>query len=243
MSAEPTYHPCPTPRKGSLVAHYADAQIVGPLSCKKWSCPTCGARNARILRRRIETVPFNRFITLTVKPNPAHTPAEAAAKIRADWVRCRKRLLREWGLPKVPFVAVLEWTKRGAPHLHILLTSPFISQRTLSRHWKESSGNPIVDVRRIRHTTEIAKYLTNYLTKQSYMPPRKRKWTASRGCLPPIPKPDRSEMDEPVHYEFTIVPVPAVIEGLIRCGYAVIATSPDSWLALPPIPTPEQPPP
>jgi len=107
----------------------------------------------------------NRFITLTVNPRVGDDPDDRLAKLANAWRNTAKRIKRQW--PKKPFayLAIVEATKAGEPHLHILWRGPFIPQRWLSETMGELLESPIVDIRQIRNQREVIRYVAKYVTK------------------------------------------------------------------------------
>lgn len=188
MAAELSHLGCPTPRKGAIVGRIPNAIIVRQPACKRWICPTCGPSKAYLLSLRVQQTPANIFLTLTHKPRPAESQEEALRAIKHSWTILRKRIARHNEQSTAHYVLVVEWTKRGAPHLHVLIQSRYIAQATLSSWWASIHGAPIVDIRRVRSQHELTRYLSKYLTKDTHMPKRSRKWSASRGFLPPAPE-------------------------------------------------------
>lgn len=65
---------------------------------------------------------------------------------------------------KLPFIAVIEETERGWPHLHILARSIWIDQAWLSAQCEDLLNSPIVDVRRVRSPKGVNLYVTKYIT-------------------------------------------------------------------------------
>lgn len=178
---------CPTPRKGTILAEGPSWKAVDQVACKKWDCPICGHTKAFLLRTRIKGANYNRFITLTHRPIPGDTPESALRRMRHDWHTLHKALQRRQGKRKIAYVAVVEWTKNGWPHLHILYKGKFIRQQELSNLWNHIHGAPIVDIRKITTEKKEAEYISKYLTKDNRCPPRMRRWSATRGFLPQLP--------------------------------------------------------
>lgn len=180
--SEPTLTECPT---GTLYAWSPSGTTIVPARCKKWSCPDCGPRKARKLAARIMKTPCRRFITLTVRPDPALSPAQLLDVLSASWRICWKRIKRAQGPRATGYVRIVELTKAGTPHLHIVADSAYIPQRQLSRWWQELTGSPIVDIRVVKTARGVSRYLTKYLTKAHDVITSRRKWSATNGFLPP----------------------------------------------------------
>jgi len=74
-------------------------------------------------------------------------------------------LRRRYGHDSINYFAVVEETKQGEPHLHILLRSPYIPQAFISDCMRDLIGAPIVDIRRIRSARDVVTYVAKYITK------------------------------------------------------------------------------
>jgi hypothetical protein len=101
------------------------------------------------------------------------------------------------GEPSVPFFWVAELTKKGWPHLHIIvLHRNFINKREIAELWSEYGMGNIVDLKnrnkRWRETRAVglAFYLSKYLVKQLTRPDHFafRRWSSSHGFLIPRPR-------------------------------------------------------
>lgn len=109
-----------------------------------------------------------RFLTLTVNPEYLDSPEDRRLALAAAWKVVVKRLRRRFGDREVAYLAVTEQTKQGEPHLHILLRSPYIPHQLLSAWMAELLHAPIVDIRRIRNTREVIRYIAKYFTKDPF---------------------------------------------------------------------------
>lgn len=106
-----------------------------------------------------------RFLTLTVNPRVGNSPSDRLRLLANAWRNAVKRLRRAQPHQDFEYLAIVEETKNGEPHLHILLRSPYIAQRTISRYMAELIESPIVDIRRIRGAKEVIRYVAKYITK------------------------------------------------------------------------------
>jgi len=92
-------------------------------------------------------------------------------------------------LPALPFFAVFEATKKGQPHLHIVLRAPFMPQKWLSAQMLELLKSPILDVRAIDSTTRVAAYIAKYLGKDPHQfGTCKRYWHSTDWNITPEPE-------------------------------------------------------
>lgn len=80
----------------------------------------------------------------------------------------------------LPYFAFLERTKRGEPHLHILIRSPFIPQDWLSAQMQDLTGSPVVWIEAIKGTRHAIRYVTKYVTKEPAQWGNKKRYWKSR---------------------------------------------------------------
>lgn len=136
-----------------------------PLYCNRWSCEICQPRRQAQLKFLARAGKPNTFMTLTVNPKWRDNPTERAQALRDAFQKLVKRIKRKYGYKRLPYLAVFERTKRGEPHLHILLRCKWIDQRWLSRQMAEMINAPIVDIRRVWNTQHAATYISKYIGK------------------------------------------------------------------------------
>lgn len=87
--------------------------------------------------------------------------------------------MRARGFKKLPFIAVVEATVNGWPHLHILLRSVWIDKHWLSEQMKELCASPIVHIKRIDNRGRVAGYVSSYCGKASQkFATAKRYWSS-----------------------------------------------------------------
>lgn len=135
------------------------------LRCKRWHCPLCQPYNHRRVKRLAREGQPNVFLTLTVDPKRYDTPDEAARDLKRAWVNMRRAMKRDWQVEQPPFIAIFEQTKKGWPHLHILMRCRFIPQQWYSKTMERLIGAPIVDVRFITEKGRVAAYVAKYVSK------------------------------------------------------------------------------
>jgi hypothetical protein len=218
---------CP---RGTLLGFQPGALLILPAGCHKWHCANCGRKNARKLAARIIHTKARRFITLTVR---ACRPTDARDQLdlmNHAWRLLWKRIKRKQGASAVGYVKVVELTKKGTPHFHVAIDTAFISQRWLSLQWLELTGSPVVDIRLIRSESGLAHYLAKYLTKRSETVSKRRKFSASRGFLPPPTKAAVDPDEIPPSWSFTpgdhaILEAALIAQGWARIGNWFISPS------------------
>jgi len=100
-----------------------------------------------------------KFVTLTSSPESAANGLDIRSSWRVLLQRLRRRNLCSG------YVKVMEFTKAGLPHFHLIIRGPWLSQSWLSRQWDQIHQSPIVDVRRVQRKDGAASYLAKYLGK------------------------------------------------------------------------------
>jgi hypothetical protein len=107
----------------------------------------------------------NRFLTLTVNPAWFASPDERARELVRAWRNLRRRIMRDKKWKHLPFLAVFEQTKKGEPHLHIVLRCGYIDHQFISDAMLEMIGAPIIDIRAVKDKKQVAWYIAKYLGK------------------------------------------------------------------------------
>lgn len=149
----------------SLVKTYAEHAVAIPLRCRSWTCPLCQPLRQAQLRTLAMAGQPQRFVTLTCVSTFLDTPEQRAAALARAWRVILARWRRQFNGPKHEYLAVFEATKRGQPHLHILVRGPYISQKWLSLQTKELLNSPVCDIRIVKNERQAAHYITKYVGK------------------------------------------------------------------------------
>lgn len=150
-----------------------DRWCVIALPCKRWGCRHCGERKIVRFGWRCADAKPNRLVTLTIANALWETPRDAYDGTKSKVSEFAVRLRREHG--EFEYFKVLEVTKKGWPHYHLIVRCPYIDQKEMSNLWATLTGAPIVDVRAIKKTADVYYYVVKYLGKQKYIP-----WTDRR---------------------------------------------------------------
>jgi len=168
-------------REWTLVKHLPEFRLAKPLKCRSWSCELCAPeRKAKLFAQAAAGNP-TRFLTLTVNPKVGTDPGDRLDKLANAWRLCVKRLRRLHPKDGIEYLAIVEETKAGEPHLHILLRAPFIPQRLISAWMGEIMESPIVDIRKVRNAGAAIAYVAKYVTKApKQFGCRKRYWMSGR---------------------------------------------------------------
>lgn len=173
---------CPT--ASSLVCRELETGLdaIIAIPCKRWGCKWCGQRRAFRLALQCETAKPNKLLTLTINPKRWITPRDAYDGTRRKVSDLVKLIRKEKG--ECEFLRVLEVTKKGWPHYHLVTRCPFIAQDWLSTEWCKLTDAPIVDIRAVKEGGNVFKYVMKYLCKQVYVPWTNRRVSWSRGFFP-----------------------------------------------------------
>jgi len=123
----------------------------------------------------------NRFLTLTVNPTVGTSQEERLQLLSHAWRVLVQRLRRKYGQDSIHYFAVVEETKRGEPHLHILLRSPYIPHSFISHAMRDLINAPIVDIRAIKNARDVVTYVAKYITKAPKQFGHAKRYWSSRG--------------------------------------------------------------
>jgi hypothetical protein len=93
------------------------------------------------------------------------TPALELRALARAWRLIVKRAKRKLGLKTLPYMAFVESTKRGHPHLHILSRVRWIDFADLSKWAGEIINSPIVNIQRVKSSKHAIWYVTKYCGK------------------------------------------------------------------------------
>ncbi|MCH7687825.1 MAG: hypothetical protein IH899_14270, partial [Planctomycetes bacterium] len=153
------------------------SHVVIQIRCKRWTCPHCGQRKMTHFAHEVSRAKPNRLITLTIATRLYTHPREAYDKTRRALPKLTTQLRKAHG--EFEYFRVLEATKKGWPHYHLVTRCPYISQSELSHRWNKLTGAPIVDVRQIKKAAHVYRYVMKYLGKQLSVPwtDRRVSWT------------------------------------------------------------------
>jgi hypothetical protein len=160
-----------------------------PFRCGLSTCPICRRIKRARLIRRLKAAPWPRKVCLwTITTDPKVLDSHAALRTMSRrWHRVCRELLRLY--PGIRYFRVIEFTKSGLPHMHVLFDR-FVDWHKL-RSWlvRNDFGN-------VLHFTIVPRdiafsYLTKYVTKSLDARPylrelKLRSWSASVHFLPVI---------------------------------------------------------
>ncbi len=165
----------------SIVKHETHGSRAITLWCRAWSCPDCMPFRLAALKRMATNGHPTTFLTLTVNPATGQSVDDRARKL-VDAMRLMiKRARRKFKKSPIEYMAVFEETKRGEPHLHMLMRAPFVPQKWISETMDELISAPIVDIRQVKSARSVAKYVAKYVAKGPKAFAQLKRYWATKG--------------------------------------------------------------
>jgi len=162
----------------------------------------------------------NRFITLTVNPQVGDDPESRLLLLTRAWRVIIQRLRRQHVGASIEYLAVVEATKAGEPHLHILYRGPYIPQNELSEWMDQLAGSPIVDIRAIKGTKQAVAYVTKYVGKEpAQFGHAKPYWLTQHYELSDYEKPDKNDPNR-ARWRIDSRPLWEIVHEWVALGYA-----------------------
>jgi hypothetical protein len=216
-----------------VLANRATRRFLG-LPCGSWRCEACAARRRRQVMRRLamglEGARHPKFLTLT---SPAGDSPEASMRLLSRRFEKLRRLVRRTGYRgEFEYGGVVELTKLGAAHFHVLFRGPFITQAAWSRMAMEAGFGQIVWIKKAssaRVAGYVTKALPGYLTKDQTGPafPRHfRRVRFSRGWAPEwVPRRHGTSDDT---WEL-VQPGTSLMTAYLRASALGNRADPDGW--------------
>jgi hypothetical protein len=164
------------------------------LFCRSWSCPDCMPVRLAKLKAQAAGGEPTTFLTLTVNARRGQSVDQRARELVDAMKVMFKRAARKWSKSKIEYLAVFEETKRGEPHLHLLMRAPYIPQRWISDVMAELIEAPVVDIRAVRSARLAARYVAKYVAKgPKSFGTLKRYWMTPKYDLSASPRPAPDE--------------------------------------------------
>lgn len=188
---------------GTIVAEAPLHRRAFPAPCNRWECPECGEYKKSVLYHRLRGHKGQRFMTLTCNPARYATPNEAYRSMSLSFTSLVKRVRRKYPAKRFEYVMVWEQTRKGWPHLHVLVSGPWIEQAWLSRQWDDLTGAAIVDIRYVRSGVKTASYLSKYLTKELRAPRGHHRWRKSFDYFPDDTPPPQAHQPSEFSWRYT----------------------------------------
>jgi len=149
----------------SLVNRTPEGGRAVSLFCRSWNCETCAPRRKKQLQAIAAHGAPTKFLTLTIRPVIGRTPNEELTLLHSAWRIIAKRWARRVKKKSVPYIAFVEATKAGHPHLHILLRAPYLDTNKISQWMDELANSPIVKISEVKSKGHAASYVAKYAGK------------------------------------------------------------------------------
>jgi len=147
------------------VNHDGETDTAVTIWCKAWTCEHCAPRRKKQLMCKASNGNPKKFLTLTHRRRDGMTPDEAARHLSKAWRLLRLRIQRKWKIKSLPFICVMEKTKLGWPHLHILFRGPYLPQKWLSAQMQELCQSPVVNIQALDSKKKAVAYVVKYCAK------------------------------------------------------------------------------
>lgn len=176
------FNSCPSPfvisafEAGTSNRHY----FVRP--CKRWSCEACCRVKAWTMGLRVNLAKPTKFLTLTCRRTDTMTARQAFDSTRRAVSELAKTI--RLSHDEFEFFRVLENTKAGWPHYHLLCRCDFLPHSMLRSRWKELTGNNILHIEKIHDGPRAQDYVFKYICKQTVIEYTSRRLSWSRHFFP-----------------------------------------------------------
>lgn len=108
-------------------------------------------------------VAFQTMITLTVNPKKFALLHHEYFFVKKGWAKLHRWLRKKYGI--FFYLCVLEVTKKGRPHLHILTTLPFVEVNELRELWVKYGGGEQMRIDFLHEKFDSVGYVLKYVTK------------------------------------------------------------------------------
>lgn len=135
------------------------------LYCQRWSCADCAPKRRKRLIAEILSGKPATMVTLTYRGGDGLKPEDQLTRLLWAWRIVIKRWMRRHKMRRLSRFQVVEGTKAGTPHVHVLVRGVWIDQRWLSEQMAALIDAPIVDVRRLDSAGRAAAYVAKYCGK------------------------------------------------------------------------------
>ncbi len=158
-----------------------------PSRCRDRLCPYCSyvSRRSRAaeMANVVDKMRQPMLVTLTICRDEATSLSADIKRLYRAWSALRRRQLYKQLWRSGVWVLEISWsTTLGHPHLHCIIDSPYIPQNQLSHDWHQiTNDSMIVDIRRLTHGRQAARYISGYICKPSQDPDptNKTQWAAA----------------------------------------------------------------
>jgi hypothetical protein len=203
------------------------ARAVG---CGRRDCTECGPGRLRLLRKRMASGNPNKLLTMTLPTGTYDTPQAGIDALHAALRALAKEIRGTHGRLSFEYFAVPEMTKIRTPHLHVLLISPYIDQRWLSKFFEEQGIGSVCDIREIKRLPGAVKYVAKYASKSKDFIDARRSFTASSLYEEPTDRVARWDKQERSTWRYTLDRLPTLADEARLYGATVEWLSDDEFV-------------
>jgi len=220
-------------RDWSIVKYESETRHCRPLYCRSWSCDVCQPkRRAQLMANAAAGAP-NRFLTLTVNPTIGDSPEQRLRLLARAWRVAVQRLRRLYGPKSIDYLAIVEETKQGEPHLHVLLRSVYIPQPLISSIMRELIDSPIVDIRAIKSIKHVVHYIAKYIAKAPAQFGKSKRYWSSRTWEVDSRKPQGNKDPDGIKWVIEMRTIEAIVTDWIHTGWLARKDRDDLIIAWP----------
>lgn len=205
----------------SVVNSSGDGVTAVTLRCKRWSCPDCFEFLCGGIRRLALAGHPVTFITLTVNPAMGNDPDERARALVHAWQIVVKRAKRKYRLSDFPYMVVVEATKRGEPHLHVLTRVRWIDWAFLRDCMAELINAPIVRIERLKYAKAAASYVAKYLSKGPELFKGCKRYWQSRSWIEDKAAWNEAQQTKQLGWQVVRTPIAQLARDYIARGYSI----------------------
>lgn len=152
----------------TIEGHGEDGYTGRAMLCKRWSCPTCQPIRCAQLREKALAGKPNIFLTLTASDAAGDDEDEVARKLVRAWRNILQRGRREGRFQAIHYLCVFEATKRGRPHLHILIRGPYVPKAWISERMQQYMASPVCFIEKVTNRMRAARYVAKYVSKEPW---------------------------------------------------------------------------
>jgi hypothetical protein len=174
------------------------------------------------------------FLTLTTSIEAGEDNDARSRALVRGWQLMTKRIKRRYKLRHLPYLAVIEATATGQPHLHILLRAPFIPQSYLSAMAQEIYQSPIVWIEAIRDRNKTGGYVAKYIGKAPHRFTGCKRYWRSQDWIVDVANWIETHAKRPGFWKVVWRSVDEVETALLSRGWVIEWKRRQSFVAYPP---------
>lgn len=176
----------------------------------------------------------NRFLTLTIRPEPNETPENAVKRLNAAWRTLRARICREHKIKTVPHMTVVEKHKSGMPHLHIFLRCPYLKFDWLKAQMEDIANAPHVFIQHLHAKKRAAAYAAKYCTKADAQIGNAKRYYKARSYETRPPREEEAKNAFWIDWDRLQTPIETLARRRKDAGWSTFWESCEHCLAIPP---------